>query len=188
LASLALLNRKNKELAVAKKKRASATDEFEQLSLDNEIKDLENEASEAEEAFDTISVEEAKDELRYETGLRMKFWKAMFNYAGIGALTPEDVEGLLDCADTADRLYNEFGCGFKVPTNTQISKVVNALDEQLPEWDKTQPEQFYSTLAAFFPDLRREKRVRQQVPRSGVGCLAVLSGCLLLYYVLTHFA
>jgi len=66
---LALLNRKNKELAVAKKKRASATDEFEQLSLDIELKDLENEASEAEEAFDTISVEEAKDELRYETGL-----------------------------------------------------------------------------------------------------------------------
>lgn len=184
----ALLNRKNKELAVAKKKRERATDEFEQLSLDTEIKDLENEASEVEEAFDTISVEEAKDEVTYETGLRIKFWKATFSYAGIGALKPEDVEGLLDYADTADRLYKEFGHRFRVPTNTQISKVINALDEQLPEWDKTQPEQFYSALAASFPDLCKEKRVRQQIPRSGVGCLVVLSSCLLLYYLLTHFA
>jgi GYF domain 2 len=184
----ALLKRKNEELDVAKKKRASATDEFEQLSLDTEIKDLEDEASQAEEAFDTICVEEAKDELRYETGLRIKFWKATFNYAGIGALSPEDVEGLLDYADTAERRYNEFGCRFKVPTNTQIAKVVDALDEQFPEWDKTQPEQFYPTLAAFFPHLRSEKCVRLQVPTSGVGCLVVLSGCLLLYYVLTQFA
>jgi hypothetical protein len=55
-----------------------ATDEFERLSLDNEIKDLEEEASEAEEAFDTVNVEEAKDELEYESGLRIKFWKATF--------------------------------------------------------------------------------------------------------------
>ncbi len=38
-----LTNRKNK-LAAAQQKRANATDEFEQLSLDNEIKDLEDEA------------------------------------------------------------------------------------------------------------------------------------------------
>src|SRR5438132_9688879 len=57
------LSNKKKKLAVAQQKRATATDEFEQLSLDNEIRDLEDEASEAEEAFDRISVEEAKDEL-----------------------------------------------------------------------------------------------------------------------------
>jgi hypothetical protein len=43
----ALLNSKNEKLAVAKEKRGTATDEFERLSLDNEIKDLEEEASEA---------------------------------------------------------------------------------------------------------------------------------------------
>jgi hypothetical protein len=39
------------------------------LELDNEIKDLEDETSEAEEAFDTIDL---------ESGLRIKFWKATF--------------------------------------------------------------------------------------------------------------
>src|SRR6266487_3410728 len=57
----ALLTNKKNKVAAAQQKRANATDEFEQLSLDNEIKDLEDEASEAEEAFDRISVEEAKE-------------------------------------------------------------------------------------------------------------------------------
>ena len=96
-----LTNRKNK-VAAAQQKRANATDEFEQLSLDNEIKDLEDEASEAEEAFDGISVEEAKDELEYESSLRTKFWKAIFPSGG-RSLNVEDCEGLADY-DEASRV------------------------------------------------------------------------------------
>ena len=74
----ALLTNRRKKAAAAKQKRANATDESEQISLDNEIEDLANEASEAEEAFDRVDVEEAKDELKYESGLRIKFWKRHF--------------------------------------------------------------------------------------------------------------
>jgi hypothetical protein len=139
-----LTNRKNK-VAAAQQKRANATDEFEQLSLDNEIKDLEDEASEAEEAFDRISVEEAKDELKYESGLRIKFWKATFPSGG-RSLNSEDWEGLTDYGDVIDR-YSNFAKHFKLPTNKQVSDVLAKLDADSPDWDRTQPEQFYSALA-----------------------------------------
>src|SRR5439155_5977569 len=110
----ALLTTRSKKVAAAKQKRASATDEFEQMSLDNEIEDLEDEASETEEAFDTINVEEAKDELKYQSGLRIKFWKTTFPSAG-QSLNMEDWEGLADY-DGAIGRYTEFGRHFKVPT------------------------------------------------------------------------
>ena len=122
-----------------------ATDEFERLSLDNEIKDLEEEASEAEEAFDTVNVEEAKDELKYEYGLRIKFWKATFPSGG-RSLNSEDWEGLADYGDVIDR-YSNFAKHFKLPTNKQVSDVLAKLDADSPDWDRTQPEQFYSALA-----------------------------------------
>jgi hypothetical protein len=181
-----LLNKRNKELADAQQTRASTTDEFERTQLDNEIRDLENEASRAEEAFDNISVEEATDELRYEGGLRIKFWKATLP-SGDRSFTAEDWEGLADYGEAIER-YGRFARQFKVPSNKKISDILAKLDRDAPDWDKTEPERFYSTFAAFFPDLCREKRVRRQVPRSSVGCLVVLSGCLLLYYLLAHFS
>ncbi len=165
-----LTNRKNK-VAAAQQKRANATDEFEQLSLDNEIKDLEDEASEAEEAFDRISVEEAKDELKYESGLRIKFWKATFPSGG-RSLNMEDWEGLADY-DEASRRLSEFAGHFKAPTNNQISEVLAKLDAELPDWDKTQPERFYASLAALFPETKRRPVVR-----------ASKSGCLVLLLIL----
>ncbi len=168
----ALLTKKNKELAAAQQKRANVTDEFEQRSLDNEIKDLEDdEASEAEEAFDRISVEEAKDELKYESGLRIKFWKATFPSGG-RSLNMEDWEGLADY-DEASRRLSEFAGHFKAPTNNQISEVLAKLDAELPDWDKTQPERFYASLAALFPETKRQPVVR-----------ASKSGCLVLLLIL----
>ena len=165
-----LTNRKNK-VAAAQQKRANATDEFEQLSLDNEIKDLEDEASEAEEAFDRISVEEAKDELKYESGLRIKFWKATFSSGG-RSLNMEDWEGLADY-DEAISCYSEFSRHFKVPTYKQISEVLARLDAESPDWDKTDPQQFYGCLAALFPETKRQSVVR-----------ASRSGCLVLLLIL----
>src|SRR5205823_1493471 len=118
----ALLTKNNKKLAAAQQKRANATEEFEQLSLDNEIRDLEQEAGEAEEAFDRISIDEAKDELGYQSGLRIKFWKATFPSGG-QSLDMEDWEGLADY-DDASRRYSEFGRHFKAPTYKQISDVL----------------------------------------------------------------
>jgi GYF domain 2 len=165
-----LTNRKNK-VAAAQQKRANATDEFEQLSLDNEIKDLENEASEAEEAFDNVSVEEAKDELKYESGLRIKFWKATFP-SGRHSLNIEDWEGLADYNEAISR-YSEFGRHFKVPTYKQISDVLATLDAESSDWDKTEPERFYETLAALFPETKQRPVVR-----------ASKSGCLVLLLIL----
>jgi hypothetical protein len=167
----ALLNRRNKKLASAQQKRASTTDEFEQMELDNEIKDLENEASEAEEAFDNISVEEARDELKYESGLRIKFWKATFPSGG-HSLNIEDWEGLADYNEAINR-YSEFGRHFKVPTYKQISAVLATLDAESPDWDKTEPQRFYASLAALFPETKRLPVVR-----------ASKSGCLVLLLIL----
>src|SRR5260370_18649442 len=114
----ALLNRNKRKLATAKEKREVATDEFERLSLDNEIKDLEEEASEAEEAFDTVNVEEAKDELEYESGLRIKFWKATFPSGG-RSLNSQDWEGLADYGDFLVQ-YSTSAKHFKLPTNNQV--------------------------------------------------------------------
>jgi hypothetical protein len=167
----ALLTNINNKVAAAQQKRANATDEFEQLSLDNEIKDLEDEASEAEEAFDRISVEEAKDELKYESGLRIKFWKATFPSGG-RSFNMEDWEGLADYDEASTRL-GEFAGHFKAPTNNQISEVLAKLDAESPDWDKTQPERFYATLAALFPETKRRPVVR-----------ASKSGCLVLLLIL----
>src|SRR5207249_1610350 len=142
----ALLNRNKKKLATAKEKREVATDEFERLTLDNEIKDLEEEASEAEEALDTVNVDEAKDELKYESCLRIKFWKATFPSGG-RSLDIEDCEGLADYDEAVSR-YSEFGRHFKVPTHKQISDVLATLDAESPDWDKTEPQRFYASLAA----------------------------------------
>ena len=176
-----LTNRKNK-VAAAQQKRANATDEFEQLSLDNEIKDLEDEASEAEEAFDRISVEEAKDELKYESGLRLKFWKATFPSGG-RSLNMEDWEGLADY-DEASRRLSEFAGHFKAPTNNQISEVLAKLDAELPDWDKTQPERFYASLAALFPETKRRPVVRA----SKSGCLVLLLILAVLVSILVTIA
>jgi hypothetical protein len=167
-----LLNKRNKKLAAAQQKRASTTDEFERMQLDNEIKDLVNEASEAEEAFDNADVEEAKDELKYESGLRIKFWKATFSSSG-DSFSTEDREGLADYTETIFR-YNEFGRHFKVPTYEQISDVLARLDAETPDWDKTEPQRFYASLAALFPETKRQPVVR-----------ASRSGCLVLLIILT---
>ena len=176
-----LTNRKNK-VAAAQQKRANATDEFEQLSLDNEIKDLEEEAGEAEEIFDRISIDEAKDELKYESGLRIKFWKATFPSGG-HSLNIEDCEGLADYDEAVSR-YSEFGRHFKVPTHKQISDVLATLDAESPDWDKTEPQRFYASLAALFPETKRRPVVRA----SKSGCLVLLLILAALISVLTTIA
>ena len=176
-----LTNRKNK-VAAAQQKRANATDEFEQLSLDNEIKDLEDEASEAEEAFDRISVEEAKDELKYESGLRIKFWKATFPSGG-RSLNMEDWEGLADYDEAITR-YSQSGRQFKIPTNKQIFDVLAKLDADSPDWDRTEPERFYRTLAVLFPETKRRPVLRS----SKTGCVVLLLIFAVLISVLATIA
>jgi hypothetical protein len=164
----ALLTNRRKKVAAAKEKRASATNESERMSLDNEIENLEDEASEAEEAFDLISVEEAKDELKYESGLRIKFWKTTFPSGG-RSLNMEDREGLADY-DEARRRLSEFAGHYKVPTNSQISEVLAKLDAESADWDRTQPQRFYATLAALFPETKRQPVVRSRK----AGCVVLL--------------
>ena len=183
----ALLGKKNRKLAAAQQKRVSATDEFEQMTLDQEIPELEFEVGEAEEAFDSIDVEEAKDEMRYQSRLRIKFWKATFP-SGSRSVTMEDWEGLADYNETIGR-YSEFGCRFKVPTDKQISDVLAALDRDAPAWDKTEPERFYSALSAAFPDLARKEHGHQYAVPRGVGCLVVIIGATtIVWYLLRHFS
>jgi len=176
------LSSKKRKLAAAQQKRASATDEFERMELDNEIKDLEDETSEAEGAFDTISVEEAKDELKYQSGLRIKFWKATFPSGG-QSLNMEDWEGLADY-DGAIGRYTEFGRHFKLPTYKQISDVLARLDAESPDWDKTQPERFYATLAALFPETKQRRVVRS----AKAGCVVLLIILAALISVVTTIA
>jgi hypothetical protein len=178
----ALLTNREKKVAAAQQKRATVTDEFEQMPLDDEIKDLEDEASEAEEAFDRISVEEAKDELKYEIGLRIKFWKATFPSGG-RSLNMEDWEGVADY-DEASRRLSEFAGHFKAPTNNQISKVLAKLDAELPDWDKTQPDRFYASLAALFPETKRHP----VVPSPKTGCVVLLVILAVLISVLATIA
>jgi hypothetical protein len=121
--------------------------------------------------FDNVSVEEAKDELKYESGLRIKFWKATFP-SGRHSLNIEDWEGLADYNEAISR-YSEFARHFKVPTCKQISDVLATLDAESPDWDKTEPERFYETLAALFPETKRRPVVR-----------ASKSGCLVLLLIL----
>jgi DNA-directed RNA polymerase subunit RPC12/RpoP len=180
----ALLTKKNKNLAAAQQKRATTTDGPEQIKLDLEIMDVESEVGEAEETFDVIDVGEAKDELRYESRLRIKFWKATFPSGG-GSLTMDDWEGLADYEETIDR-YSEFGCRFEVPSDKQISDVLAALDRDAPAWDKTEPERFYSALAAAFPDLTRKEHGRQYAGPQRAGCLVII-GATIASYLLRHF-
>jgi hypothetical protein len=62
------------------------------------------------------------------------------------SLNCEDWEGLADYGDVIDR-YSNFAKHFKLPTNKQVSDVLAKLDADSPDWDRTQPEQFYSALA-----------------------------------------
>ena len=181
----ALLTKKNKNLAAAQQKRATTTDGPEQIKLGLEMMDLEYEVGEAEEAFDGISVEEAKDELRYQSRLRIKFWKATFPSGG-RSVTMDDWEGLADYEDTIGR-YSEFGCRLKVPTDKQVSDVLAALDRDTPAWDKKEPERFYSALAAAFPDLTTKEHGRQYAGPPGVGCLVIIGATTIVWYLLRHF-
>jgi GYF domain 2 len=140
------------------------------------------EASEAEEALDTVNVEEAKDELKYESGLRIKFWKATFPSGG-RSLNSEDWEGLADYGDVIDR-YSNFAKHFKLPTNKQVSDVLAKLDADSPDWDRTQPEQFYSALAALFPELERRRMVREEKS----GCVVLLVFLAVLISLLATIA
>jgi hypothetical protein len=127
--------KQSKKLADAPQKRASATDESDKMQFDGEIRDIVQELVEAELALDRVSVEEAKDELKYQSGLRIKFWKAMFP-SGADSFTMEDWEGLGDYDEVIER-YSELGRRFKVPRNKQISDTLAALDRDAPDWDKT---------------------------------------------------
>jgi hypothetical protein len=130
-------------------------------------------------------LEEAKDELTYQAGLRIKFWKATFPSGGGRPLDIDDWEGLGDYDEIIDR-YSELGRRFKVPTNKQISDILAALDRDAPDWDKTEPERFYSSLAASFPDTVRKANIRQHVRKPGVGCLAVIVIVSVIQYLLRH--
>jgi len=71
----------------------------------------------------------------------------------------EDWEGLADYDEVIRRL-GEFAGHFKAPTNNQISEVLAKLDAESPDWDKTQPERFYASLTALFPETKRRPIMR----------------------------
>jgi len=124
------------------------------------------ETSDAEIADDLADLKEAKQELQHRRSLRAKFWKATFSARALG---PDDFEDLADYFDTIDQLHARYASRLKVPSLKQVGDVLAALDSSSPEWDKHEPELFYSRYAASYSDA--VKRVPAAQVASKQGCL-----------------
>jgi len=178
------LLKSHKKLAAVQQKRARVIDESQRAELDNEINELENEVSRAEEAFNCISIEEAKDKLRFQIPLRVSFWKATLP-SGDRSFIAEDWEGRADYLEVTTQ-YNGLARAFTVPSSKLISETLAELDRVDPDWDKTEPQRFSSPLGKRFPHLGPAKRTIRATARPGIGCLVVLAGFSVTCWLLCH--
>lgn len=182
-----------KELAALRRRLAAAEQRQERDLLNDtivdEISSIKAEIKSVEDMGDTSSpdyVKDAKDELKTCIALRNNFWKSTFSKMGAVMVDSSD---LIDYADTIDRLHDEFGRFFKIPTNKQISDILEALDKASPDWDKKEPHAFYATLKKSFPDALKKNPARPTNPgqeSKGAGCLILISAPLVapvLYYL-----
>ena len=175
---------KKKQLAAAQRKFEKATDDDERNEIRTQIDNLKTdlEVAESELADLPVELEDAQTELKDARLKRLSFWKATFRQDWI--LTDEE-NRLGDFADTIDHLYALYGRYFKIPTNKQVTDILEALDENSPDWDKRQPDGFYTALKATVPDCTR-RDARTATRSRTQGCLVLLMGfvALVVYYVL----
>jgi hypothetical protein len=168
------ISSKKKELSAAQRKLERAKDDNEkadvQADIDNVKSDLE--AAESELGDFPVELEDAQTELKDARLKRLGFWKATFKRDWVLA---DEEDRLGEFADTIDRLYAEYGHHFKVPTNKQVPAILEALDKDSRDWDKREPQAFYTRLKATIPDCTgtSPKRVSSS---HGQGCLVLLAG------------
>jgi hypothetical protein len=190
----AIKERRNKtraEISAKKKELTAAQRNFEKPTDDNERKEIQThigniktdlDLAESELADLPVEMEDAERELKDARSKRLRFWKATFKEDWI--LTGDE-DQLIDFADTIDQLYAQCGRYFKIPTNKQVIDVLEALDNDSPNWDKREPAAFYTRLKAAVPDCTRTNVKRVRSSRSQ-GCLVLLI-CIVsavVYYVI----
>jgi len=181
------------ELATLRRRLAAAEQRQERDLLNDaivdEIQTIKAEIKSVGEMSDTSSpdyVKDARDELKTCIALRNNFWKSTFS--PMGAVMVDSAE-LIDYANTIDCLHDQYGRFFKIPTNKQISDILETLDKASADWDKREPHAFYATLRASFPNALRKNPARptNSVPNSkGTGCLVIALMPLvapMLYYL-----
>ncbi len=122
-------------------------------------------------------IKEANEELEWRRSLRVKFWKATFSQAG---LDRDDFEDLVDYFDVIDQLHVGYGRYFKVPTLKQITGVLQALDNGLPDWDKQEPQLFYQKYKDGFPDAVRSLGTKRATSKQGCLVFALVLGSTVL--------
>ncbi len=141
------------ELMVLRRElKASAVDGKE--ALEHQIIELDVELFEldSEQPLDPSDVRYAKEDLKQLELVRAKFWRCTFKDDWILSSDASEYSELVEVADTIDRLYNDYGRYFKMPTAKQIALVLKALDAASPDWDKLKPDSFFATLQHNFPE------------------------------------
>jgi hypothetical protein len=135
-----------------------------------------------EPEFDGEDLKCLREELKEYQRARLRFWKATFK-ADWCDTDDDNIDDLLDYGNTIDRYFEEYGQFFKIPTNKQMSEVLDALDNSSSDWEYAQPESFYAILYRNYPDQMRVVRPTGK----GVGSKARASkgkGCLILLPIL----
>jgi hypothetical protein len=192
----AIKERRNKtrsEISAKKKQLAASQRKFEQAANDDERADIQVEidniktdleAAESELGDFPVELEDAQADLKVARSRRLSFWKATFKEDW--ALTEEE-NRLIEFADTIDQLYATYGRYFKVPTNKQVSDVLEVMDKDSRDWDKREPHAFYTRLEATVPDCTRKtvKRVASS-PSQGCSVLLIATVVLVVCYLIIH--
>jgi hypothetical protein len=164
-----------RRLAVAEKKQER---DLLNDALVDEIQAIKNEIEEIEATLGDYpsDLNDAQEELKSNLSLRSNFWKSTFSPMGAVMVDSSD---LIDYADNIDRLHDQYGRFFKIPTNKQISDILEALDKASPDWDKREPHAFYATLKASFPEGIRKNPAPPTSPGNAKG-----TGCLVLAFLI----
>jgi hypothetical protein len=89
----------------------------------------------------------AKAALALALKKRLQFWRQRFRDFWAG-------DAYADWIQATD-LYSNYGRRFKLPTAEQITRVLSALDEKRPNWDRDYPQLFFETLELNYPELIR---------------------------------
>lgn len=181
------ISTKTKDLTAAQKKFDQAVKDDNKADIQRKIDDIKAdlENTQSELADFPGELEDAQTELKDARSSRISFWKATFKEDWI--LSDEESR-LIDFADTIDSLYATYGRYFKIPTNTEVIDILEALDKASPDWDKREPHAFYTALKATVPNCTR-KSVKAVTSSRGQGCLVLFAGVvsLVLYFVMTHW-
>jgi hypothetical protein len=126
-------------------------------------------------------IKEAKAELRHCQSLRAKFWKATFSRT---TSNQDDIEDLVDYLEVAGRLYANYGHAFKVPTLKEIADILELLDKTSEDWDKREPQLFYSKYKGSFPNVIKSARARSKASKQGCLVLVIASLAAVLTKIL----